>query len=76
MDDAALIERMLAGDERAFVEIVRRYDDVAAVLGGDRSRVRTLPMTPGTLLVFEGRNSLHRVSPAAALGAWVRTHHF
>jgi len=39
------------------------YDDVAAVLGGDRSRVRTLPMTPGTLLVFEGRNSLHRVSP-------------
>jgi hypothetical protein len=40
-----------------------RYDDVAAVLGGDRSRVETLPMRPGTLLVFEGRYSLHRVSP-------------
>lgn len=39
------------------------YDDVAAVLAGDRSRVETLPMRPGTLLVFEGRYSLHRVSP-------------
>ena len=42
-----------------------RYDDVAAVLAGDRSRVETLPMTPGTLLVFEGRHSLHKVSPVA-----------
>ncbi len=42
-----------------------RYDDVAAVLAGDRSRVETLPMRPGTLLVFEGRYSLHRVSPVA-----------
>ena len=40
-----------------------RYDDVAAVLAGDRSRVETLPMRPGTLLVFEGRYSLHRGSP-------------
>jgi hypothetical protein len=39
------------------------YDDVAHVLAGDRDRVVTLPMTPGTLLVFAGRNSLHRVSP-------------
>ncbi len=40
-----------------------RYDDVAAVLDGDRRRVVTLPMQPGTLLVFCGRYSLHRVSP-------------
>ncbi len=40
-----------------------RYDDVGAVLAGDRSSVVTLAMTPGTLLVFEGRYSLHRVSP-------------
>ena len=40
-----------------------RYDDVAAVLSGDRRRVETLPMCAGTLLVFEGRYSLHRVSP-------------
>jgi hypothetical protein len=40
-----------------------RYDDVARVLDGDATGVVTLPMTPGTLLVFEGRHSLHRVSP-------------
>lgn len=40
-----------------------RYPAVRAVLDGDRSDVVTLPMRPGTLLVFEGRNSLHRVSP-------------
>jgi hypothetical protein len=40
-----------------------RYDDVAAVLSGARSGVETLPMRAGTLLVFEGRYSLHRVSP-------------
>lgn len=43
-----------------------RYDEVGRVLfGGARSGVLTLPMTPGTLLVFEGRHSLHRVSPIA-----------
>ncbi len=41
------------------------YDEVAPVLAGDRARVEVLPMTPGTLLVFEGRNALHRVSPIA-----------
>jgi hypothetical protein len=40
-----------------------RFDAVQAVLDGDRSRVRTIPMTPGTLLLFEGRNSMHRVTP-------------
>jgi hypothetical protein len=41
----------------------QHYDDVARVLAGERDRVVTLPMTPGTLLVFAGRYSLHRVSP-------------
>jgi hypothetical protein len=40
-----------------------RYDDVAAVLGGDDERVTVFEMTPGTLMLFEGRNSLHRVTP-------------
>jgi len=40
-----------------------RYDEVAEVLDGASSAVVTLAMTPGTLLVFEGRHSLHRVSP-------------
>jgi hypothetical protein len=39
------------------------YSDVARVLAGERANVVTLPMTPGTLLVFAGRYSLHRVSP-------------
>lgn len=40
------------------------YDDVAEVLvtdGGDR--VVVYPMVPGTLMIFRGRHSLHRVSP-------------
>jgi hypothetical protein len=39
-----------------------RYDAVARVLRGDRDEVVRLPMTPGTLLIFEGRHSVHRVS--------------
>ena len=46
-----------------------RYDDVARVLDGDRAPIVTLPMTPGTLLVFAGRNSLHRVSADPRLDA-------
>ena len=40
-----------------------QYDRVNQVFSGDHREVVTLAMTPGTLLVFEGRNSLHRVSP-------------
>ena len=36
---------------------------MAARAGRRPRRVVTLPMTPGTLLIFEGRHSLHRVSP-------------
>jgi hypothetical protein len=43
-----------------------RYDAVAAVLDGDTTGLVTLAMTPGTLLVFEGRHSLHRVSPVGS----------
>jgi hypothetical protein len=39
------------------------YDDVACVLAGERDSLTVLPMTPGTLLIFAGRNSMHRVSP-------------
>src|SRR4029077_8439358 len=35
-----------------------RYDDVARVLAGDREGLTVQPMTPGTLLVFAGRNSM------------------
>jgi hypothetical protein len=40
-----------------------RYPDVARVLAGDAAPVRRLPMRPGTLLLFEGRYSIHSVSP-------------
>jgi hypothetical protein len=40
-----------------------RYGEVASVLAGDGSVVRRLPMRPGTLLLFEGRHSMHCVSP-------------
>ena len=54
--DFEVVPRVRSADDE-------RYDDVRAVLDGDRSRVVTLPMVPGTLLVFEGRHSIHRVSP-------------
>lgn len=40
-----------------------RYDDVMAVFRGQSEHVVHLPMTPGTLLIFAGRHSLHRVTP-------------
>ncbi len=44
------------------------YDAVAGVLAGDGTRpVTTVPMTPGTLMFFEGRNSMHRVTPIRGL---------
>jgi hypothetical protein len=40
------------------------YDAVARVLRGDAgARVEVFPLTPGTLMIFQGRHSLHRVSP-------------
>jgi hypothetical protein len=39
------------------------YTEVGRVLLGESDRVVRLPMQPGTLLIFEGRNSVHRVSP-------------
>lgn len=40
-----------------------RYPEVAKVMAGAGAGVVTLAMRPGTLLIFEGRHSLHRVSP-------------
>jgi hypothetical protein len=41
------------------------YEEVSAVLRGGESAdlTTTIPMSPGTLLIFEGRDSLHRVIP-------------
>jgi len=39
------------------------YDGVARLLTGQDDQVRTLHLTPGSLNVFKGRNTAHRVSP-------------
>lgn len=39
------------------------YDGVARLLRGEDPKVRTLPLKAGTLNVFRGKNTLHRVSP-------------
>lgn len=40
-----------------------RYPVVKALLAGSREQVRHVPMTPGTLLLFRGRHSIHQVTP-------------
>jgi hypothetical protein len=63
------IQSSESGGDFECVPLVRsasdeNYDLVREVLhgrGGDA--VATIPMTPGTLMLFEGRHSLHRVSP-------------
>jgi len=48
--------------------IDERYDVVGTVLAGDApDQIGTVPMTPGTLMLFEGRWSLHRVTPVAGV---------
>ncbi|HTY16270.1 MAG TPA: hypothetical protein VMH82_00940 [Myxococcota bacterium] len=56
------------GGDFEYAPLIRRpgdenYAGVQRVLEGDRAPVRTIPMTPGTLLLFEGRCSMHRVTP-------------
>lgn len=62
------IQSSLQGGEFEVVPWIRsaddeRYEAVAKVLRGDPDAgVSVVPMTPGTLMLFEGRRSLHRVS--------------
>ncbi len=63
------IQSSEAGGDFEVAPWIRSADDenyaaVARVLAGEPGAgVSTVPMTPGTLLLFEGRRSLHRVSP-------------
>ncbi|MDQ1466066.1 MAG: hypothetical protein QOH10_481 [Actinomycetota bacterium] len=61
------VQESESGGDFECVPMTRRADDehydvVAAILAGDESRVVTIPMTPGTLMLFEGRHTLHRVT--------------
>ena len=39
------------------------YDGVGRLLAGQDEHVQTLPLAPGTLNVFKGKNTAHRVTP-------------
>ena len=42
---------------------IQTYEGVARLLAGRDERVQTLPLAPGTLNVFKGKNTAHRVTP-------------
>jgi hypothetical protein len=63
-----MIQQAERGGDFEYVPMVRtpedeRYDDVRAILLGERERVKLLASEPGTLAFFRGRYSLHRVPP-------------
>ncbi|HXN87270.1 MAG TPA: hypothetical protein VN867_14445 [Candidatus Binataceae bacterium] len=55
------------GGDFEYVPLIRsatdeNYDAVRSLLKGSEQNVVRVPMHPGTLLLFEGRNSIHRVT--------------
>jgi alkylated DNA repair dioxygenase AlkB len=60
-----------SGGEFVYVPRLRsddspNYDEVAAVLAGNQTRVRPMHNSPGTLAFFHGHNALHRVTPVTS----------
>jgi len=65
-----LLQKCRAGGVFEYVPNIRsaetpHYGRVQALLDGSREGVIEVDMAPGTLALFEGRNSIHRVSPIA-----------
>lgn len=63
-----LIQAPSQGGEFQYRQDLRSADDpnyegVARLLRGEDPKVRTLPLKAGTLNIFRGKNTLHRVSP-------------
>lgn len=63
-----LLQKAEAGGDFEFAPYIRSEDDenyagVADVLSGGRSRVKAVRVEPGTLVLFCGKRSVHRVSP-------------
>ena len=70
-----LLQAPAAGGEFQYRSNLRsdadpNYDGVGRLLAGEDDRVQVLPLDPGTLNVFKGRNTAHRVSPVE--GEWAR----
>ena len=64
---SVMLQASLRGGEFEYVPGLRGesfddYDGLKRVLAGDRSKVSTIPITPGALMLFSGRHLLHRVS--------------
>jgi hypothetical protein len=64
---SVLLQKPERGGAFEFVPMIRspseeNYDRVARVLAGERDGVQSLPLEEGTLVLFQGRNSLHRVT--------------
>lgn len=66
-----LIQKPEGGGEFQYVKDVRdadagdmNFEQTGAVLNGDCA-VESLTMEPGTLVLFRGRNSMHRVTPVS-----------
>ncbi len=64
---SVMLQAPLRGGEFEYVPGLRGegfddYDGLEHVLAGDRSKVSTVPITPGALMLFGGRHLLHRVS--------------
>lgn len=62
------VQSSTTGGAFEYVPMVRsaadeHYPDVAAALAGTHPGIVTVPMAPGTLMLFEGRHSIHRVTP-------------
>lgn len=63
-----LLQASEGGGEFEWVPWIRsdadeNYDAVGRVLDGIRDGVRSIAIEPGMLMLFQGRNSLHRVAP-------------
>lgn len=63
-----LLQKAEAGGDFEFAPYIRAEDDenyaaVSSVLRGGRDGVRTVSVEPGTLVLFCGKRSVHRVSP-------------
>ncbi len=67
MTTTLMLQAPEGGGEFQYVPHVRseedeNFDEVARIMDGDLSSCRSVSMTPGTLMLFRGHYSLHRVN--------------
>ncbi len=62
-----MLQASEAGGEYEYVPDTRRvgsedYGLIRRIIDGEHNDIRTLPYNPGDLLIFSGRNSIHRIT--------------